>query len=174
MASGAFLVGYFCLDDAADIGSRDAQDFGVLVLEDKEGAIPVVPPDPGQGLSRAILERDLVRLCCHTDHLRSPFTLIGTGFFLPDSQPVQAHEGEWRVAGWLGRVRFTQIERRSLAWSQMSIKAWHLYRRRCHRRGSTASKASLRLVGKEDVMTSHLSSGPGGPGGDDRCCTSAW
>jgi hypothetical protein len=55
MASGAFLVRHVCRDDAADIGSRDAQDFGVLVLEHEEGTIPVVLPDPGQGLSRAIL-----------------------------------------------------------------------------------------------------------------------
>src|SRR5215471_2005199 len=66
LASGAFLIRHFCRDDGADIGSRDAQDFGVLVLEHEEGAIPVVPPDPGQGLGRAILKRDLVRLGCHT------------------------------------------------------------------------------------------------------------
>src|SRR5215471_12496371 len=74
MASGALVVRYFCPDDAADIGSRDAQDFGVLVLEHEEGAIPVVPPDPGQGLSRAILECDLVRLSCHT----VPYVVFGS------------------------------------------------------------------------------------------------
>src|SRR5215475_5530746 len=95
----------------------------------------------------------------------------GTFYRIPSQSKLTKASGE---SGWLGRIRFTQNERRSLAWSQMSIKAWHLYRRRCHRRGSTASKASLRLVGKEDVMTSHLSSGPGDTGGDDRCCTSAW
>ena len=63
MASGAVLVRCVCPLDAADIVSRDAQDFGVLVLENEEGAIPVVLPDPGEGLSRAIPERDLVRLC---------------------------------------------------------------------------------------------------------------
>src|SRR6516165_12214368 len=66
MASGAVLVRRVCPIDAADIVSRDAQDFGVLVLEDEEGAVPVILPDPGEGLSRAILERDLVRLCFHT------------------------------------------------------------------------------------------------------------
>src|SRR5215831_2666600 len=76
--SGAFVLRRVCRDGAADIGGRDAQDLGVLVLEHEERAIPIVPPDSGQGLGRAILERDLVRLCCHTDHLRSPFTLIGT------------------------------------------------------------------------------------------------
>src|SRR6516164_3368183 len=65
MASGAVLVRRVCPIDAADIVSRDAQDFGVLVLEDEEGAIPVVLPDPGEGLSRAIPERDLVRLRFH-------------------------------------------------------------------------------------------------------------
>lgn len=63
---GGGRVRHVCPDDAPDVGSRDAQDFGDLVLEHKEGAITVVLPDPGQGLSRAILERDLVRLCCHT------------------------------------------------------------------------------------------------------------
>ena len=68
---------------------------------------------------------------------------------------------------------FTRIGRRGLAWSRTSIRAWHPYRRRCHRRGGTASHASLGSWAKEDLMISHLNSGPGGTGGDDRCCTSA-
>jgi hypothetical protein len=38
--------------------------------------------------------------------------------------------------------RFTHIRRRSLIWPWMNVKAWHLYRWRCHRRGGMAAMTS--------------------------------
>jgi len=103
-----FLVRHFCPDDAADIGSRDAQDLGDLVLEHEEGAIPVVPPVEN-------LDHDVVRVDarggdelfvhCRTDvfvHHALPFSRAGPTAILSmavfpardDYQVIKGRPGE--------------------------------------------------------------------------------